>query len=450
MAKPVVNQFNGGEISPWLEGRTDLAKYNHSLTRLENFVPLVEGSAKRRGGSHFVAPLKEVDAVLFKIVPTPDDAAVYINNELADELYVAPGDKVSYSVMADGYFTVSASQTVNEDTTLYISLVSLLSRASLTVVTVPAGGEVFINSVRQNPAVVTFGSTAVYEAVLDGYDNAGGQVQVNGDMTVTVNFVMSFEIRVAEDNAKIVINGKEQSKIAVDKGDVVSWSVSKSGYATQSGSQTIERSTVLYIDLKESGYALNEVVFEKGTAGTYTLNLKIGGYYDLEATGAGGGGGGSAGAHAWYGGNGGSGAAFAGKVWLDAGQYSIKVGKGGRGGQASGRNATRGEWVSAAQVNGMSYLVYNGRGTAKGLIYLFGGVGGHGTGSYATGGGTGGELDIDDLQIVSSRVQSAGKSESTVSLLQNGFGAGGKAGGLGENGSGGTNGYVKIVYLGQV
>ena len=77
------------------------------------------------------------------------------------------------------------------------------------------------------------------------------------------------------------------------------------------------------------------------------------------------------------------------------------------------------------------------------------GRGGHGTGTYAEGGGDGGKLAVGTLKIVSSTVKSAGKKESTTSLLQNGFGAGGKAGDLGENGAGGTNGYVKIVYLGQ-
>lgn len=308
MVKPVLNQFNGGEISPWLEGRIDLPKYNYSAAKMLNFIPQVEGGVKRRGGSHFVAPVKEVDAVLFKIVPTPSEAIVYINNEIADELYVAPGEKVSYSVKLDGYFPVSGSYFVEEDTTLNISLVSTLYRATLTVKTIPEDADVFINSLRQNPAVVTRGATAAYEVMKDGFDTKTDSIQVNADTEITVKLAMSFEIRTAETGAKIVINGIEQSKTEVQKGDLVTWTVSKPGYKTQSGSQTIERSTILYIDLDESGYALNEVIFEKSKPGTYKLKVKISGYYHLSGSGAGGGAGGSAGAHAWYGGNGGSGA----------------------------------------------------------------------------------------------------------------------------------------------
>ena len=62
MAKPILNQFNGGEISSWLEGRIDLQKYPYSARLMRNFIPLVEGSVVRRGGSHFVASCKEEDA----------------------------------------------------------------------------------------------------------------------------------------------------------------------------------------------------------------------------------------------------------------------------------------------------------------------------------------------------------------------------------------------------
>ena len=447
MAKPVLNQFNGGEISPWLEGRIDLPKYSYSAVRMLNFIPMVEGGAKRRGGSHFVAPLKEVDAVLFKIVVEPSDAIVYINNEIADELYVAPGDKVTYSVSLEGYYPVSGSYIVEQDTTLNISLVSTLYRATLTIKTVPADAEVFINALRTSTAVVTRGAVARYQVMKDGYDQVNGQIQVPGDLEITVELSMSFEIR-AEAGAKILINGIEQSKIKVEKGDLVTWIVSKPGYKTKAGRLTIERSTILYVDLDVNGYELNQIIFESSKPGTYKLTVKISGYYNLSACGCGGGGGGSAGAHAWYGGAGGSGAAFAGKVWLDAGELAIKVGEGGKGGQSSGRNATRGEWwgyTSALEVNGLTYLAYQG----KSLIDLWGGQGGHGTGTYAEGGGEGGKLDIGTLKVVSPSIRSAGKKESTVSLLQNGFGAGGKTGGLGEPGSGGTNGYVKIVYLGQ-
>lgn len=58
-ATPMQSSFNAGEWAPELSGRTDLAKYLNSCYRMENCIPLVQGPARRRAGSHFVAEVKE-------------------------------------------------------------------------------------------------------------------------------------------------------------------------------------------------------------------------------------------------------------------------------------------------------------------------------------------------------------------------------------------------------
>jgi hypothetical protein len=56
---PIGTSFNAGEWAPTLEGRVDLAKYPASCKKLENFIPLVEGPAERRGGTRFVVEVKD-------------------------------------------------------------------------------------------------------------------------------------------------------------------------------------------------------------------------------------------------------------------------------------------------------------------------------------------------------------------------------------------------------
>ena len=87
--KPVQNQFNGGEISPYMDGRFDLPAYQYSVALMQNFIPISEGCVKRRGGSHFVASAKQVDAFLFEIKPTPEDATVIINGIEQKSCYCA-------------------------------------------------------------------------------------------------------------------------------------------------------------------------------------------------------------------------------------------------------------------------------------------------------------------------------------------------------------------------
>lgn len=57
-ASPAINSLNAGELSPSLEGRTDIAKYGNGGKLFENFIPIVQGPAVRRGGFRYVAGVK--------------------------------------------------------------------------------------------------------------------------------------------------------------------------------------------------------------------------------------------------------------------------------------------------------------------------------------------------------------------------------------------------------
>ena len=57
-AAPIITSFDAGELSPLMEGRVDLAKFPNGCFKLENYLPLVQGPAVRRGGTRFVNPVK--------------------------------------------------------------------------------------------------------------------------------------------------------------------------------------------------------------------------------------------------------------------------------------------------------------------------------------------------------------------------------------------------------
>lgn len=60
-ASPIRSSFNAGELSPLLDGRVDVAKYNNGCRVMENFIPTVQGPAVRRAGTRFVAEVKASD-----------------------------------------------------------------------------------------------------------------------------------------------------------------------------------------------------------------------------------------------------------------------------------------------------------------------------------------------------------------------------------------------------
>lgn len=57
-ASPIRTSFNAGELSPLLDGRVDVAKYQSGCREVENFIPSVQGPAIRRPGTRFVAEVK--------------------------------------------------------------------------------------------------------------------------------------------------------------------------------------------------------------------------------------------------------------------------------------------------------------------------------------------------------------------------------------------------------
>ena len=54
----IQTNFTAGEFSPKLVGRTDIARYNNAVAKLENCIPLIYGGAKNRDGTLFVKPAK--------------------------------------------------------------------------------------------------------------------------------------------------------------------------------------------------------------------------------------------------------------------------------------------------------------------------------------------------------------------------------------------------------
>jgi hypothetical protein len=63
-----IHSLNGGEVSPRFEARQDQNKYLASAFKMENFIPLILGGARRREGSAFVAEAKAAKVRLDKFL----------------------------------------------------------------------------------------------------------------------------------------------------------------------------------------------------------------------------------------------------------------------------------------------------------------------------------------------------------------------------------------------
>ena len=432
--KPVQNQFNGGEVSPYMDGRFDLPVYGYSAEIMLNNIPMSEGCFKRRGGSHFVASAKQVDAFLFEIKPNPEDATVIINGVERKSCYCAYGDEISYSVLAKDYHTKSDKIVVYESTTIEVSLVSAITFHDFSINALPEGCTVMINNAERTSVRLGANSTIEWLVGKEGYVTQQGKQVLVKDTALDIVLKMRFEIKPYPETATVTINGEVRNFIDVDLGEEVTWSVEYPGLETKSGSQTVENSTEILVNL--SRYENGQVLFERtnGSSTSLTISEKIDANVFVVA-----GGGGAAGWNPKSVG-GGSGSAFIGRIIIPAGTYTINVGAGG-----GGRNIDSDGSTLTADTGGQSSI--------GSLVVTYGGTGGC-VGRDHFQGGEGGKMPAVNAQIVTTNLRVAGNNGSRIysgsapggNSVYGGYGTGGSA--VSGSGKTGTAGYVKIVYVG--
>lgn len=193
------------------------------------------------------------------------------------------------------------------------------------------------------------------------------------------------------------------------------------------------------------GYTPGKVLLEESTNGTYTLYVKCRCKLDVKIVGAGGGaaswGGYYSNGYTWNAsGGGGSGGYIHGIIEVQAGTYTITVGKGGSG----KRNAGIGAQAITAGTGGQSSA--------------FGQIAGGGKGGSAGNDGTGGAGGGVSTTLTGENGNSGGGMAHVVALnaypIQNISGGASKYGGYGRGGYitsqsltnyNGTDGYIKIV-----
>lgn len=324
--KPVQNQFNGGEISPLMDGRFDLPAYQYAAEALINNIPISEGCVKRRGGSHFVASAKQIEGLAFKIVSVPTDATVIINGVEQDVCYCGYADEVEYTVMAEGYKTKSGRVTLADDLTLPVTLVSTEEFYTVTINPTPADAKVVINGVVTNTFTKGRGASIKWSVSKDGLVTKSGTFILADNVVMDVELLARFSIVPNPVDSVVMINGEKTKSADLIPGSTVEWSVSHPEFETQSGSEVVYENIIKSVSIVK--YVNGDVIFETSIAGNYSINL----YKDIKVKVYIVGGGGAAAMRGvyddrGYGWGGGSGGGYIGVFELKQGDYNIVVGK---------------------------------------------------------------------------------------------------------------------------
>lgn len=89
----IYNKFSSGELSPYLKGRTDLEEYFSGVEDMTNFIPMKQGGAYFRPGTHLVGTARTDNARIFTFSPADGlSYLVYLFPGLAPEIKKVEGD----------------------------------------------------------------------------------------------------------------------------------------------------------------------------------------------------------------------------------------------------------------------------------------------------------------------------------------------------------------------
>ena len=110
-ASPPFNNFTAGELSPRLEGRTDVSKYFNGCKKLQNFLIHPHGGASRRPGTKYVNTVK-ASANFTRLIPFEFNV---------EQAYILEFGNQYFRIHKDGGTVVDGSSDPIEVSTVYLT-----------------------------------------------------------------------------------------------------------------------------------------------------------------------------------------------------------------------------------------------------------------------------------------------------------------------------------------
>ena len=203
------------------------------------------------GDSDYTLPVNLApNQYTFTITPTPNDAIVTINGVQRTSFTAAYGTTISWSVSKTGYVTQSNTFTLEGDSTLPVTLV--LEKHTFSINATPSDAMVVINGVERSSFVADYGTAITWSVTREGYAGQTGSYTLTQDHTENVSLVINqytFTITPVPNDAVVTINGQQRSTITADYGTEITWSISKEHYVTQSNTFTLRRNETLAVAL---------------------------------------------------------------------------------------------------------------------------------------------------------------------------------------------------------
>lgn len=294
LLKELKGSFVGGQVSPELQNRIDLEKFNTFLKEAKNTQIKPEGGISNRAGTVFIGKAKEAT---FRLTINVNVTATIIINGVeyssvtTKSVDLDAGSEYTYEVSAVGYDTKSSSGTINENKVIEVELEADANNYEFTI-TNTQGATITINGTEQSTVTEPAGTLIEWEVSKTGYVTQSGSFLLSADtespMVVTLEEVpttATLTIVATPNDSVIKINGVVQNNVVLDIGDNYTYEVTKEGYLDYSGSGTITENTTINVTLQSQTVNLQNIqpatnnvdlltTYNVSKTGTYSLEVK--------------------------------------------------------------------------------------------------------------------------------------------------------------------------------
>lgn len=183
-----------------------------------------------------------------------ENAVITLNNKEISNITAPAGYLVNIRITAPGYNTFNEVVNLWRDQSLAIVLEPTVvsDNHTIQVVTDPSDATVTMNDVAGNTQTFTTGERVHIKVEREHYTSQEFDIVVSEDHIYEVTLVadkMTFTITPTSSDAIVVINGKTVSTVTVDYNTPIEWTVSRTGYVSQSGNLILTEDTTLPITL---------------------------------------------------------------------------------------------------------------------------------------------------------------------------------------------------------
>lgn len=183
-----------------------------------------------------------------------ENAVITLNNKEISNITAPAGYLVNIRITAPGYNTFNEVVNLWRDQSLAIVLEPTVvsDNHTIQVVTDPSDATVTMNDVAGNTQTFTTGERVHIKVEREHYTSQEFDIVVTEDHIYEVTLVadkMTFTITPTPSDSIVVINGKTVSTVTVDYNTPIEWSVSRTGYVSQSGNLTLTEDTTLPVTL---------------------------------------------------------------------------------------------------------------------------------------------------------------------------------------------------------